>query len=150
MTSDDHDLKRRRATDDLGALRDCLRKAKEQQPRTTLVDIVVPLRTTTGQNVREHWAVRSKRVAFERDRTGLALRYSGPPPTRAGLPMLCTLTRIGPRLCDSDNLQGGLKAVRDEVGAWLGTGDAHDGPVTWDYKQERGAWGVRVTIQEIP
>jgi hypothetical protein len=114
-----------------------------------LVSTVVPIRTGTGLNSREHWAARGKRVAHER-RTTRAFLSLADRPRLDGLPMICELTRIGPRLCDSDNLQGGLKAIRDEVAAWLGCSDGPRGPVEWRYSQERGPWGVRIQIAEVP
>jgi hypothetical protein len=63
-----------------------------------------------------------------------------------------TLTRIGPRDLDSDNLAGSAKAVRDAVARWLGVDDGPRAPVEWRYAQERPAKGakryaVRITIE---
>lgn len=63
-----------------------------------------------------------------------------------------TLTRVSPRKCDGDNLQGALKHVRDQVAQELGLDDG-DARLTWLYQQEqrgRGHWGVRIRIEEAP
>lgn len=120
-------------------------------PPGVLADLLIPLRTGTGLNERGHWTKQAARVEREKTAALRDLRYSGPAPTRAGLPMRCLLTRVTPEnFADSDNVVAGLKSVRDAVAAWLGTGDAWDGPVTWDYDQQRGPWAVRVRIEEIP
>ena len=118
-----------------------------------LLDLQVPLRTTTGLNAREHWRTRARRVAYEK---ALALAYLNQRPKLrrdpADLPLLVTLTRSSPasKLPDDDNVVAGLKAVRDAIGEWLGCGDAPDAPVSWRYRAERGPWAVRITIEEVP
>ena len=125
---------------------------------TALLEFMIPLRTKTGLNAREHWAVKAKRVKAERDATGRywlanALQYR----VRCDLRLLAkyapglliTLTRIGPRLCDDDNLAGGLKAVRDQVAEELGTDDGPNSMLRWKYHQERGPWGVRVRVERV-
>lgn len=118
-----------------------------------LLQLSIPLRTTTGLNAREHFRVRARRVAAEKELVRLFLSQRrklrrGP----ADLPLLVTLTRTSPasKLPDDDNLAGGLKAVRDAVGEWLGTGDAPDAPVSWRCRTERGPWAVQIRIEEVP
>ena len=53
-------------------------------------------------------------------------------------PLTITLTRIGPRTLDDDNLAGGFKHVRDGVADWLGIDDG-DKRLTWRYEQRKGA-----------
>jgi hypothetical protein len=63
-----------------------------------------------------------------------------------------TLTRIAPRVLDTDNLASGLKAVRDGVADALGVNDGSS-RLTWRYAQERGKpreYAVRVEIQAVP
>ena len=58
---------------------------------------------------------------------------------------MVTLTRIAPSNgLDDDNLAGALKAVRDEVAAWLGVDDKDRATVRYEYEQERGPWDVRI------
>lgn len=102
--------------------------------------ILVPIRTTTGLNSREHFRVKAKRVKAERDAT--AWKLAGQP--KPAIPCSVRLTRVGPRSCDDDNLIGGLKAIRDEVAKWLGVDDRHRHQVRYVYDQKRGPWGVEI------
>lgn len=112
-----------------------------------MIAFLVPIRTTTGLNAREHWAQRAKRVKKERSSARMlamaAVRAEGIPP----LPLKITLIRIGPRKCDSDAVPGGLKGVRDGIADALGIDDGNDEHAAWSYTQERGKWGVRVEIK---
>lgn len=102
--------------------------------------VIIPLRTGRGQNDREHWRARYRRVKAEKEAVGWLL-----PGTRPQLPCIVTLARIAPSNgLDGDNLQGSLKACRDAVADWLDLDDA-DPRVTWRYEQRRGKWAVEVT-----
>jgi hypothetical protein len=102
-----------------------------------IVNVTLPLRIESVANLREHWRQRAKRAQLHRNVASWALR-----PLAVALkpadPLTVTLTRIGPRPLDDDNLAGGFKAVRDGVADWLGRDDA-DPLLTWVYAQERGA-----------
>lgn len=103
--------------------------------------ILVPIRTAPGMNVREHWRARFRRVKAERMAVAWLLKQERSPL----LPCSVLLTRLSPRgRLDDDNLPGSLKAIRDEVAAWLGVDDRHDHIVKYRYAQARGDWGVRV------
>lgn len=115
----------------------------------------IPLRTGRGQNDRpHHWGERANRVRQERDAVLLAWRRTvgGRGAERPRVPCTVLLQRLSPGgaagwtgLDEGDNLEGSLKAVRDEVARLLGLDDA-DPRVTWRYEQLEGTWGVRVTI----
>jgi len=63
------------------------------------------------------------------------------------LPATITLTRVGRRRMDGDNLQGSLKACRDGVAKSFGVDDS-SGQYTWEYRQEIGKqYGVRIEIR---
>jgi len=97
--------------------------------------ISIPLRLPSSPNLREHWAVKARRVKAER-RAVAWLLGNGPRPP---LPLVVTLTRVSPRcIRDGDNLQGAFKSCRDEVAKWFGVDDA-DPRVAWRYDQRRGA-----------
>lgn len=114
-------------------------------------------------NRREHHLVRAKRTAAQRwvTRRVLMLEAGGRPPPP--LPCVVTLTRIGPRLCDSDRACQALAAVRDETARWLhGVPErdargkvprAPDGPndgIEWRYTQERGkVTAARIEIETL-
>lgn len=108
--------------------------------------VICALRTVAGLNAREHWRARSRRVKKEREVVQIMLHNSKPP----SLPCAITLTRCAPsRGLDSDNLQGSLKAVRDQVAVWLGCDD-RDSRVDWRYEQRRsrrGVWQVWICWQ---
>ena len=98
-------------------------------------------RTGRGLNAREHWCARARRVRSERDITAWALRKA----TKPTPPLVVTLTRIAPSNgVDDDNLCGALKAVRDEVAAWLGVDDKRRDVVRYEYTQRRGPWAVEI------
>jgi hypothetical protein len=92
---------------------------------------VLPLRTVSEANGREHWARKAKRVKTQR-RMAWALVPPGIP-----LPAVVTLSRVAPRVLDDDNLRPALKAVRDGVADRLGIHD-NDPRVDWRYSQARG------------
>jgi hypothetical protein len=100
-------------------------------------------------NRRDHWTVRRSR--FDRQAAAVFACW----PRKNGsvvvpmMPCVVTLTRIGPRELDSDNLAGGFKAVRDQVAICLGVDDG-DERVRWVYRQERGRpreYAIRVRVE---
>ena len=104
----------------------------------------LPIKTVTGLNAREHWRVRHKRVSGERATTRLIVKTFT-------TPAIVRFTRISEKLCDDDNLQGAMKAIRDELAKIAGVDDGPSGPIRWEYAQEkckRGTFGVRVEIVE--
>lgn len=101
--------------------------------------LTLPIRITSGLNMREHWRQRAARVKRERTIACLAaLGCQGF--TAIGWPAVCTLTRIAPGLLDDDNLAGGFKAVRDGIADALGIDDA-DSRISWRYAQRKGPRG---------
>jgi hypothetical protein len=64
--------------------------------------------------------------------------------------MVISLVSYRSRLLDSDNLQGGLKPLRDAIAATLGFDDGHSA-VRWEYGQveSRGEQGTAVKIQVL-
>lgn len=105
------------------------------------VEVSLPLRTRSTLNAREHWRERAARTREQRAVVRMRLGT-----VRLPLPAKVTLTRVGPRALDGDNLQGALKAVRDGVSDALGVDDGSDA-VTWIYGQERGGYAVRIRVE---
>jgi hypothetical protein len=67
-----------------------------------------------------------------------------------GKPLRCTITRLGVRTMDDDNVQSAAKWVRDTVALFLGVDDSLAGPVRWEYGQEKGeAYGVRIKLEAL-
>ena len=112
-----------------------------------------PLRLVNPNNRREHWRAVSKRSRSELVITGMYLRTecgSVPP----ALPVVVTITRVGPAKMDSDGLAAAAKHVRDAVARWMGVDDGCEGPdgYTWRYEQRsdgRGVYAVEVVI-DVP
>lgn len=112
--------------------------------------ILVPLKTVSGMNAREHWRKRAARVKNERAVTAWQLVNYQAHSLRPALPCVVTLTRIGPSngLDPFDNLPSSLKGVADEIAAWLGVDDRRSDLVRYECRQERGKeWGVRIEFQ---
>jgi len=110
-----------------------------------VLKLQLPLRTGRGLNGREHHMARHRRVKTEREAVAWLLRGKRPPAP----PVVVTMTRLAPSSgLDSDNLQGALKAVRDELAMWLGLDDA-DPRVTWLCAQRRAPWGVEIEVRTM-
>ena len=108
--------------------------------------IVIPLRTVSGLNAREHWRARARRVKAERDATAWLLR----PVVKPETPCIVQLTRVAPSGgLDDDNLPGALKGVRDQIAAWMGVDDRKREIVRYRYAQRRGEWGVVVEFAPL-
>lgn len=95
----------------------------------------------------EHWSKRYRRSKDQHEVIGWTLlaRLGRTPPS---LPVTVTLTRCAPKPFDAhENLPMAFKHVVDAVAKHLGVDDA-DPRVTWRYEQERGAYGVRIAIEQ--
>jgi len=110
----------------------------------------MPIRTRSEANLSEHWAKRGRRAREQRQTallfTRLALKKYKPTwyPVKGKLRI--TITRIGVRKLDDDNLARSNKAIRDGVADALGVDDGDD-RLEWKYAQKRG--GVREYFVEV-
>ncbi len=115
-----------------------------------MITIEIDLRIVSPANQRCHWSDKAKRTRSERIhvhyewRNMLATRHWVNPK----LPCVVTLTRIGPRKFDTDNLARGFKAVRDQVATELKIDDGSD-LVTWVYEQRKGGRREYKVIIEV-
>ena len=108
--------------------------------------ISVPLRTGNGMNSREHHMARARRVKREREAAAWMLKRAEKPI----LPCVVLLTRSAPSNgLDRDNLQGALKAVRDQVAEWLEVDDRDESSVRYEYAQIRGPWAVSFEFKDV-
>lgn len=107
--------------------------------------VVLPIKIVSVSNLREHYMVRAKRSKVHRHTAATMLRAAGKPPAP---PVSVTLTRIGARTLDTDNLSSGCKAARDGIADWLGLDDG-DERITWRYGQQKGAAGEFGLIVEV-
>jgi hypothetical protein len=111
------------------------------------ISVTISLYTTTEANAGGHFVPKIKRAKKQRAcvrdvfrKIGLALPL---------LPAKITLTRIGQRKLDSDNLASALKHVRDEIAAAYQVDDA-DSRYAWEPQQERGeGYAVRIQIETL-
>ncbi len=101
---------------------------------THILHVVASIKVISEANSHTHWRLRQKRAKDQRSAAKRALGpdIKGPPP-----PYVITLTRIGPRTLDDDNLAGAFKHVRDGVADWLRIDDG-DKRLSWRYEQRRG------------
>lgn len=108
------------------------------------------LRLVSEANAHAHWRIRSARAKAQRNVVTLVLRGTVARSMMAVAPLVVTITRIAPSSgLDSDNLAGSGKHVRDAIADVLGIDD-RDPRVTWNVRQERGPWGVRIAIEPAP
>lgn len=120
---------------------------------TVTQSVQFPMRTERGQNAREHWRDRARRVKDEKWSTAWSLVSVFGPRNPWPLPLIVTLTRGAPSGgLDDDNLVGSLKTVRDAVADWLGVDDKRSDLVRYRYAQERAKreWFVRIEFQPMP
>lgn len=96
--------------------------------------LTIPIRIESVANIHEHWASRAKRAREHRTDVWFALKAARAP---VEVPVTITLTRIAPRVLDTDNLASGCKAARDGVADWLMVDDG-DKRLTWVYAQRKG------------
>lgn len=111
------------------------------------VDFMVPIRTVSEMNSRDHWAVRLKRKHNQQLEL-IAAWQNNVGGNRVELPCTVKLTRVGPKRLDGDNWQAGAKFIRDAVAQKLGIDDGSD-LVKWEYSQMVNGhreYGVIVTI----
>lgn len=110
----------------------------------------VPVKLISEANKREHYMVRHKRKKDQQR----AVAYSW---IAAGIghffvfPVVVTMTRIGVRKLDPDNLAGSFKHVQDQIARELGVDDGDESRVRWIYQQRKGApkqYGLEVSIDE--
>jgi hypothetical protein len=89
----------------------------------------------------KHWRQLTKIKNEQKLATKVCIHNQIIPP----LPLLVTITRIGPRRLDDDNLASSCKYVRDQIAAAVGVDDGSD-QYTWQYQQKIGDYGVDVEI----
>lgn len=117
----------------------------KRESATQILFAVVPVRLVSTANTREGWQAKHRRAKAHRAAAKAALGrdIKGPPP-----PYVITITRVGPRKLDTDNLAASAKACRDGVADWLGIDDG-DERLTWNYAQRSdgpGKYAAEIVI----
>ena len=105
------------------------------------VDVAFDLKTVSEANATgEHWTAKSKRHKAQKLRVLIELMNNR---VKVQLPCIIKLSRLSPRLLDSDNLQSAFKHIRDQIAEYIfpeikGIGRADDDKrLTWVYDQEK-------------
>lgn len=119
------------------------------------VEFDIPdLKVVPGDNQREHWRARHRRVKEQRTLGWLyASKYiTGQENTAIrSRGATLTFTRIAPKpLDEGDNLNSSCKGVRDGICKWLGMDDGPKSGLAFRYEQEQSSqktYAVRVRIE---
>lgn len=112
-----------------------------------VIDVTLPIKVVSEANLRECWQSKHRRSRNQRDIVKIGL-YNFHRSLRAYKgPIKVTLTRIGVRKLDGDNLQRAFKGVRDQVAEECGVDDGAD-RIEWRYGQEKGKpYAVKILIE---
>lgn len=112
-----------------------------------MISFALPgMRLVNPTNEHTHWRIRHKRSQEQRHKARVVAQAAGV--HLEPLPLVITITRVGPGKLDSDSLPPSGKHVRDGIADAIGVDDGDDTKVTWLYAQERAkTWGVRVEIR---
>lgn len=114
-----------------------------------MISVLLPIRTESEANVRECWQAKHRR-AKEQQHTVFLGMYGHHRTLKAHRGRFyVTLTRIGVRKLDGDNLQRSFKAIRDQVAKMCGVDDGSD-RIGFAYQQERGKvkeYAVKVEVE---
>ena len=117
-------------------------------PLKPTVSFVVPVKTVSESNHREHWRSRADRAKAQRS-GALERALSAVGGLELSLPVVVRLTRYGVKTLDDDNLAGALKGVRDGIAEWLGVDDGDRSRVQYLVEQitsPRELTGVEVEV----
>ncbi len=118
-----------------------------------IVHFIIPLKTVSESNVKEHWSKSAKRHKAQKQMIKYWFLQESVPKY---LPVVVTMTRLSPRFLDDDNLQTAFKYVRDAIAEYfipgLAVGRADDDPrITWKYSQEKStAQGMSLLLDYPP
>jgi hypothetical protein len=103
--------------------------------------VSIPLRLPSLANCRMHWRRLARLKQTQRAATRAALQGL----TLPDLPLRVTITRVGPRRLDDDNLASAAKYVRDAIAEAVGVDDG-SALYEWRYAQRVGKYGVEVEV----
>lgn len=114
------------------------------------ITYTIPVVTVSEANRRDHWAKKARRVKAQRHIAFVqTLSEAGSLRRPAGdVRLYITLCRVAPRIMDTDNLAGAMKAVRDGIAEALGIDDG-DERITWDYEQRKPMKGEQQAVEVI-
>lgn len=99
------------------------------------IKYLIPVRTPSAANLREHWGARARRAKKQRRAGLLVTRGHLVDIRRMQRPLTITLMRCASRALDGDNLQAALKNVRDGIAEAIGIDDGDEQAAVWQYRQ---------------
>ena len=102
--------------------------------------LTFPIKTTNPLNgSHQHWRVKAAQRSRQRSAVQAFTRGVA---WEGGFPVDILLTRVAPSNgLDDDSLPASMKAIRDELTAWLGLDDDRTPLIRWRYDQRRGTRG---------
>ena len=102
----------------------------------------IPIRLPSLSNTRLDWRAMATLKRKQKAATSICMKFAEKCPAP---PLTVTITRVGPRRLDDDNLAAAAKYVRDQIAAIVGVDDGS--PLyTWVYRQQIGEYGVDVEV----
>ncbi len=121
----------------------------EGRPSLNLCTFVLPMKLVCSTNSRECWREIATRKKAQRRIAELATSTTSARFMASLGKVLVTITRIGKRRMDDDNLQTSAKYVRDGIADAMNLDDGDQNRVEWKYAQEIGKeYGCRVEIMQ--
>lgn len=116
------------------------------------LDFLIPVKTVSDSNLREHWVIRNRRKKLQQIETLCAMATALHRRT-IELPCAITLTRVAPRKLDAhDNLPRSFKGIVDQLCKVLGCDDGDTSKVRFEYDQKPAGpkvYAVKVSIRPL-
>lgn len=117
-----------------------------------ILETILPIKTVSEANMREHWAAKHKRHKQQRYDAFMLCRAAFGHSTFTGTQrVLIELTRLATRKLDRDNLYGSGKSVVDGICDWLGIDDGDKLftlSYSQDFKSKSNELQLRITIND--
>lgn len=113
------------------------------------LELQIPVKIISEANNFEHWTDKRNRKVSQQVEVMAELRKALEG-RRVALPCIITLTRIGPKSLDPDNLANGFKAVQDAIAKVLNFDDGDVTKVRWLYDQTpitRRSYSIKIKIE---
>ena len=102
----------------------------------------IPIKLPSLANLRVNWRKMATLKKKQKEATKLCMFGKILP----RLPLVVTITRVGLKILDDDNLASACKYIRDQIAAEVGVDDGSD-EYKWEYAQRVGAYSVEVEIK---
>ena len=96
--------------------------------------MVPGLKTVSELNDRSHWGAKNRRKQDQQEQVAVAM-LNALRGRRIELPCVVTMTRIGPKKMDNDNLAGAMKHCQDQIARQLGVDDGDESKVIFRHYQ---------------